>query len=71
MLLLDPDILLGPLAVDPVVLPLIPASLWAALRPSLIATAVCCFELVLVRPRAGSGTNPTRSGTETWRSGGS
>jgi hypothetical protein len=64
ILLLAPDILLPPLAVDPAVLLLMPASLCAALRPSRITTAVCSFELVLVRPRPGSGTNPTDSGTE-------
>jgi len=43
--LLPPDILL-PLAVDPVDFPPSPESLCAARRPSLIAIAVCCLDLV-------------------------
>ena len=45
MLLLVPDMLL-PLAIDPVGLPPRTESLCAARLPSLIATAVCCFDLV-------------------------
>lgn len=62
MLLLVPDILL-PLTVDPADLAPKAASCCAARRPSLIATAVCCFDLV--QPAVGSGTDPRRSGAET------
>lgn len=67
-LLLVPDILL-PLTVDPVDLPANATRSCAARRPSLIATAVCCFELMCVR--CGSGTTPVRSGAEICKSGGS
>ncbi len=67
-LLLVPDILF-PLTVDPVDLPAKATSRCATRRPSLIATAVCCFELICVR--CGNGTTPTRSGAEICRSGGS
>lgn len=66
--LLVPDILF-PLAVDPLALPAREASRCAARLPSLITTAVCCFEFVCLR--RGSGTKPARSGVATCRSGGS
>ena len=66
-LLLVPDILL-PLTVDPVDLPAKDIRRCAARRPSLMATAVCCFEPTCVR--CGSGTTPARSGAETCKSGG-
>jgi hypothetical protein len=68
-LLLTPDILLSPLAVDPVDLPPSTARRCAAFLPSLIATAVWSFELVC--DRWGSGTNPARSAVDTCKSGGS
>jgi hypothetical protein len=61
-LLLLPDILVPSL--DPVDFPVRVARRWAARRPSLIATAVWCFDpLCCLR---GSGTNP-----DIWTSGGS
>jgi len=66
-LLLVPDILLVPL--DPVDFPVRLASRCAALRPSLIAIAVCCLEPLCCL--CGSGTNPAVSGTDMRRSGGS
>ncbi len=61
-MLLAPDTLLSPLAIDPGLPPLLPARRCAALRPSLIAIAARCLEMVC--PRGGSGTNPARSGME-------
>lgn len=58
MLLLAPDTE----TVDPVDVPFKAAIFRAARRPSLIAMAVCCFELV--RFAEGRGTIPARSGTE-------
>jgi hypothetical protein len=61
-LLLVPDILVPPL--DPVDFPVRVTRRWAARRPSLIATAACCFDPLCCL--CGSGTNP-----DIWTSGGS
>jgi hypothetical protein len=66
-LLLVPDILL--LSVDPVDLPVRLVRRCTALRPSLIAIAICCLDPLWCL--CGSGTNPACSEVDMWRSGGS